>query len=181
MSGSITANRYAEALFQIGNEKNSLDTLSEELNVAKEVFDGNEQLNTFLKHPGINNDKKKQFIDKVFQSFSADLINTFKILVERRRTEIISSMIDHFNQMVNDAKGIAVAKVYSVRSLSKVEIQALEVNFAKRLNKVAVTFENVIDPTVIGGLKIIVGNRVYDGSIAGKLRRIERRIAAVNK
>lgn len=181
MSGSLTANRYAEALFQIGTEKNTSEQLSEELNVVKEVFENNEQLSTFLKHPGINNKKKKQFIDKVFQGLSTDIINTFKLLVERRRTEIISSMIDHYNEMVNDAKGIAVATVYSVRPLSEAEIQALEVSFAKRLNKVAVTFKNVIDPTVIGGLKIMVGNRLYDGSVAGKLRRIERRIAAVNK
>lgn len=181
MSESITANRYAEALFQIANEKNILNKLNEELNVVKEVVEHDKQLNTFLKHPGINNEEKKQFIDKVFQGLSIEIVNTFKLLVERRRTEVISSMVDHFNQMFNDARGIAVATVHSVRPLSKVELKALEESFSKRLNKTAVEFEQVIDPSVLGGLKIIVGNRVYDGSAAGKLKRIERRIAAVNK
>lgn len=181
MSESITANRYADALFQIGNEKNILDQLKNELEVVKEVFEHDKQLNTFLKHPGIDNEKKKQFIDKVFQGLSTEIVNTFKLLVERRRTEIISSMVDHFNQIFNDAKGIAVATVHSIRPLSTVEIKALEDSFSKRLKKTAVKFDQVIDPSVLGGLKIIVGNRVYDGSVAGKLRRIERRIAAVNK
>lgn len=181
MSESITANRYAEALFQIANEKNILDQLNEDLNIVKEVVEHDDQLNTFLKHPGVGNEKKKQLIDESFKSLGVEVVNTLKLLVERRRTEVVSSMVDHFNQMFNDARGIAVATVHSVRPLSKVEQEALEVSFAKRLNKTAVKFEQVIDPTVIGGLKIMVGNRVYDGSVAGKLKRIERRIAAVNK
>ncbi|WP_188456668.1 F0F1 ATP synthase subunit delta [Virgibacillus oceani] len=176
---SIVAKRYAEALFQLGNEKATLETIVEELRVVKEVFQSNQKLYTFLEHPRVNNEKKKQFLQEVFQGLSTDVINTLKLLVERHRADSIPSIIDHLSQMVNDAKGTAEALVYSVRELSDAEKAELESTFAKRFNKTALKLENVVDPSIIGGVKIRMGNTIYDGSISGKLKRIERNI--VNK
>lgn len=181
MSESVAARRYAEALFQIGNEKASIDSFVKELRILREVFQDNKQLYTFLKHPRIDNKRKQQFLEEVLQGLETDIINTIKILVERDRTEIIPSISDHLIQMVNDAKEIAEAKVYSVRKLSDKEIEGLQHNFAKLLNKQTIEFENIIDPTLIGGLKIRVGNTVFDGTINGKIKRIERSIVTANK
>ena len=181
MSESIAARRYAEALFQLGDEKDTLDKLVEELSVVRDVFQGNQQLYTFLKHPRVNNEKKKQFLAEAFQDLQSDVINTIKLLVERKRAEITPSIIDHFIKMVNNAKGIADAKVYSVRALSDAEKQTLKLSIAKRFNKVSVQIENIIEPSLLGGLMIKVGNTVLDGSVSGKLNRIERNIVAANK
>ncbi|GAB3044911.1 F0F1 ATP synthase subunit delta [Virgibacillus ainsalahensis] len=181
MSEALVAKRYAEALFQLGKEKAVLDQLLEDFRVVKEVFQTNKELITFLKHPRFDNEKKKQFLDEVFQGLGTDVVNTLKILVERHRVEVTPSIIDHLVQLSNDAKGIAEARVYSVRELSDAEKQELETSFAKRLNKVSVSFENVVDPTLVGGVKIRMGNTIYDGSISGKLKRIERDMLTANK
>lgn len=181
MSGSITANRYAEALFQIGNEKNKTNDFQEDLNIVKEILERDNQLRDFLKHSGIKREAKKQFLEEVFASLNSDVVNMFKLLVEGRRTENMLPIIEHFNQLVNDLNEVTVAQAHSVRPLSDSEIKELEASFEKRLNKKKVRFEQVIDPSLIGGLKIIVGNRVYDGSAAGRLRRIEQHIKAANK
>lgn len=181
MSEAIAARRYAEALFQLANEKDMIDQLLEELSVVREVFSKHEQLHTFLKHPRVNSAKKKQLLDEVFQNMHKYIINILKLLVERERTEITPSIIDHYFQMVNDAKGIAEAKVFSVRKLTADEKDALSNSFAKRFNKKAIEIKNIIDPSIIGGLKILVGNTLYDGSVSGKLQRIERNIVAANK
>ncbi|MFD1036852.1 F0F1 ATP synthase subunit delta [Virgibacillus byunsanensis] len=174
MSEAVVSKRYAEALFQLGNEKATLEKLIEELHVVREVFQNNQQLYKFLKHPKVNYVEKKQFLDEAFQGYSTDVLNTMKLLVERQRVEIIPSTIDHFIKLVNDAEGIAQATVYSVRELSDMEKQELESKFAKRFNKKAIKLENIVDPSIIGGVKIRMGNTIYDGSISGKLRRIER-------
>src|SRR5690625_2083556 len=180
MSEAI-ASRYAEALYQLGNEKDSIDQFFEELRVARGVFLDNEQLKSFLKHPRITIVQKKQLLEEVFHHMHRDIINTLKLLVERERTEITPSIIDHFFQMVNDAKGITEAKVYSVRELTDLEKDALSKSFAKKINKQTIKINNIIDPSLIGGLKIRVGNTVYDGSVSGKLKRIERNIIAASK
>ncbi|WP_106496057.1 F0F1 ATP synthase subunit delta [Lentibacillus sp. Marseille-P4043] len=181
MSEAVVAKRYADALFQLGNEKQIQDQLVDEFRIVKEVFQANKQLFTFLKHPRVNNEKKKQFLQEAFQGMSDDVVNTLKLLVERHRIEIIPSVIDHLSQLANDAKGIAEATVYSVRELSDAEIEELAAKFAKRFNKQAIKLENKVDPSIVGGVKLRMGNTIYDGSLSGKLKRIERDIVTANK
>jgi len=181
MSELIVAKRYAEALFQLGTEKELLDQYVNEFRVVREVFEENEKLYTFLKHPKISNEEKKQLLTSIFSGAHVDVLNTLQLLIEKKRITIAPSMVDHFIAMVNDAKGIAEATVYSVRPLTNTEQESLEKTFAKRFNKETVHFQNEMDPSVIGGVKIQVGNTIYDGTVQGKLQRIERNIATANK
>lgn len=180
MSAEVVAKRYADALFQLGNEQGKTEQLAEEFRVLKEVFQNDDKLKAFLKHPRVNNEKKNQLIDETFKSFSNDVVNTLKILLERHHIDIVPSIIDHFIYLTNDAKGIAEATVYSVRQFSDDEIKKLEKTFAKRLNKEKIKLENIVDPSVIGGVKLRVGNTIYDGTIKGKLQRIERNIVTAD-
>ncbi|HEX6594811.1 MAG TPA: F0F1 ATP synthase subunit delta [Bacillota bacterium] len=180
MSEAIVAKRYADALFELGKEKNTLDQFVEEFQVVREVFQQDAQLNTFLEHPRIHQMKKKQMLEKAFQSMNQDVVNTLLLLLERDRVQIVPSMIDHLIQRVNDAKGIAEATVYSVRELSDSEQQELEKTIAKRFQIKSVTIHNIVDPSIIGGIRVRVGNTIMDGSISGKLKRMEREIASAN-
>jgi len=180
MSDIVVARRYADALFQIGKEKNTLNQLAEELRVVQEVFTTNKQLTVLLKHPKIDNQKKKQFVTEVFQGMQTDVVNTINLLIERHRTAAIPAIINHFIQFVNDANGVADATVYSVRELSDAEKLKLQESFAKRLGKVSINLKNVVDPSILGGIKIRVGNTIYDGSISGKLNRISKNIVTAN-
>lgn len=181
MSEAVVAKRYAEALYQIGSEKAILDTLEIDAGVVQEVFNQNKKLLMFLTHPRVENKKKKQFINEVFQGLSGDMLNTMKLLVERNRIDLMPFIVKQFIHFTNEAKGIAEATVFSVRPLSDSEIQKLSETFAKRFNKKAIKLENKVDPSIIGGIKLRMGNSIYDGSISGKLKRIERSIVTANK
>jgi F-type H+-transporting ATPase subunit delta len=182
MSEAVVAKRYAEALFQIGKEKNTLDKLAEELRTVRKVFQDNQkQLHTFLTHPRVKKEQKKQFLQEVFTGLGTDVVHTLQLLAERHRIQITPYLADHFIHLVNDAKGIAEATVYSVRGLSDKEQTALAKNLAKRFNKQEVRLENTVDASMIGGMKIRIGNTIYDGSLSGKLRRLERNIATADK
>jgi F-type H+-transporting ATPase subunit delta len=180
MSEAVVAKRYADALFQLASEKAALNDFLEELRVVKQVFEENSELNEFLAHPRVTNEKKRVFLDEVFAGASKDVLNTLKILAERHRIGIVSELVGAFESLVNEASGIAQGKVYSVRKLSDAEKADLETSFAKRLNKSVVKLENVVDPSVVGGVKIRVGNTIYDGTVSGKLRRIEQNIKLAN-
>jgi F-type H+-transporting ATPase subunit delta len=176
MSEAVVAKRYADALFQLASEKSNVNDLLEELQVVKQVFAENKELLAFLAHPRVTNEKKRNFLDEVFAGVSNDVLNTLKILVERHRVGMTTDVVDAFEVLVNDASGVAQGKVFSVRKLSDAEKADLELSFAKRLNKSVVKLENVVDPSLVGGVKIRMGNTIYDGTISGKLRRIEQNI-----
>lgn len=180
MSKANVAKRYAEALFQIGVEKQTLDFLETELVTVKEVFTSNKELVTFLEHPKVESEKKKALLKEAFQGFSGDVLHTLFLLVDRHKETIIPQMVEDFVTLANDAKGTKQATVYSVRPLTDVEKQSIEATFVKKLNVQALNITNEVDPTIIGGVKVKIGNTVYDGTLKGKLNRLERQIKVVN-
>lgn len=177
----VVANRYAEALFQLGDEKNNTEGLLESTKVAAKVFRENRELSSFLSQPRVGHDKKEQFLEDILKGLNRDVLNTIKLLVERHRTGLVPDVMEAFIQQVNDARGVAYASVYSARKLSEETLRELEAVFAKRFGKQEMHLENVVDPSVIGGVKVRVGNTIYDGSLSGKLNRMKREIVSLNK
>ncbi|WP_066176182.1 F0F1 ATP synthase subunit delta [Bacillus marinisedimentorum] len=177
MSRDVAANRYAGALFEIAKERQMLDKAEQDLRLVKEVFSGDDELTTFLNHPKIENEQKKQVLmGAFFQSLSPEVMNTLLLLTDRRRGGSIQDVADSFIELANEERGVADAKAYSVRPLSDEETQALSDIFAKRVGKQSLSIENIVDPSLVGGVKLRIGNRIYDGSVSGKLERIKREL-----
>ncbi|WP_163580482.1 F0F1 ATP synthase subunit delta [Gracilibacillus saliphilus] len=180
MSKTNVAKRYAEALFQIGAEKETVDFLETELATVKEVFQTNQAFLQFLQHPKVEAEKKKQLLNEAFAGFSKEVLHTLSLLVDRHNESIVPDIVDHFITFANQAKGVKEATVFSVRALSDAEKEEIENVFTKKLNVKTLKINNHVDPSVIGGVKIKVGNTVYDGSVKGKLDRLERQIRRAN-
>ena len=178
MSETVVAKRYADALFQLATEKGIDEKLISELQTVKEVFLAEKQLNDFLNHPRVTNDQKLQLIDTSFASLDKYVQNTLKLLVERHRANVIPAIVDEYVNLYNEARNTAVATVYSTRALTDDEKAKLEVSFKTRFNKEQIKIENEVDPSLIGGMKIRVGNTIYDGSIQGKLNRMKNKFSA---
>lgn len=179
MAGVI-AKRYAEALFQLGKEKEMTEKLLESSQVVRDVFQDNPELSAFLSHPSVAGDKKEQFLGNVLGGIEHDVLNTIKLLVQRHRTDIIPSVMQAFMHKVNEANGVAEAQVFSARKLTDETLSKLESVFAKRFGKKSLHLKNVVDPSVIGGVKVRIGNTIYDGSLSGKLNRMKREIVSFN-
>src|SRR5690625_2777260 len=177
----VVAKRYADALFQLANEKNNSEIIQKELHTVQEVFQNNKKLITILNHPRVNKDEKMNLINDAFNGLNKEIVNLIKLLVERHRINSIVSVIEHYNHLFNEANGIASATVYSVRPLTEPETTELEASFKKQFDKSSITINNIVDPSVIGGMKIRVGNTIYDGSISGKLNRIKNKLVSVSK
>lgn len=180
MSQTIIAKRYANALFQLGKERSKLEQFETELLTIRDVFRNNKEIISFLKHPRVTVNQKKKLMADSFETFSVEIVNTLKMLVERHREDIIVEIIGQYVQMMNDAKGIADADVYSVRELSEAEKQRISETFAPKVGKQSLNLTNIVDPSILGGLRLRVGNRIFDGSVSGKLRRIERELVSAN-
>lgn len=176
MSNSMVAKRYALALFQLSKENNLLKQMEEELRVVKEVLTNSSDLNAVLKSPKVSVAKKKEIIKDSFSKVNPYVLNTLMILIDRHRDDQIVEVVDQFVELANEEHGIAEAKVYSIRPLTKEESDALSTSFAAKVGKKSLRIENIVDSELLGGLKIRIGNRIYDGSLRGKLDRLERKL-----
>jgi F-type H+-transporting ATPase subunit delta len=176
MSKGTVAKRYAIALFQVAKEQNLLEQIEQELLAVKKVFEENKDLLSVLNHPKVTKVAKKTLVKESFTNVSAPVLNTLLILVDRHRQAVIPDVVDFFVEEANSARGIADAKVYSVRELSEDEKSALSQAFAKKVGKASLRIQNIVDSSVLGGVKLRIGNRIYDGSVSGKLARVEREL-----
>ncbi|CQR46166.1 ATP synthase subunit delta [Paraliobacillus sp. PM-2] len=180
MSKALISKRYAEALFQLAEEKHILEAMESELMIVKEVFQNNPDFILFLDNPGLEGNDKKQLIDQAFTDFSTEVVNTLKLLVDRHHEEVVIDMVDAFINLFDEARGIKQATVYSVRELSDEEKTQLANVFQAKLHIAKLKINNVIEPDIIGGVKLRIGNTIYDGSVKGKLEQFEKNIAVTN-
>lgn len=172
--GSMVARRYALALFQLVKEQQLIDTVEEELRVVKEVFFVNEDLKAVLQSPKVSREKKKAILSTAFAAVNPLVLNTLMLLVDRHRENEIIDVANEFSELANEERGVEAANVFSVRPLTEDERTALSVSFAKKIGKKSLQIENIVDSDLLGGIKIRIGNRIFDGSLRGKLDRLER-------
>ncbi|MGG1572969.1 F0F1 ATP synthase subunit delta [Fictibacillus sp. NRS-1165] len=175
---TVIAKRYASALFEVAGKEN-LDKAEAELRLVKSIMEQNHDIERILNHPKISEKQKKQIVkDIIGTDISASVLNTVFLLIDRNRQGLITEMAGQFIELANESRGIADATVYSVRLLSEDEKRQLEETFAKPAGKQRLRIENIIDQSLVGGVRIRIGNRIFDGSVRGKLERIERQLAA---
>lgn len=174
MSNSAVAKRYALALFQLSKEHQLLDQMETELRVVKEVVTNNPGLTALLVSPKLSKAKKKEILAEAFSSASPFVLNTLKIMIDRGRADNLTALVDQFIELSNEDRGIASAEVYSTRQLTADESAALSSVFASKVGKKSLTINNIVDSNLLGGVKLRIGNRIFDGSLRGKLERLER-------
>lgn len=179
MSNQVVANRYAVALFQLSKEQGTLEQVGKELELVKNVLADTKELTTILEHPKVETSKKAELIKNSFaNAVSPTVLNTLLLLVERKRTNLLNSIIKSFETLSYEALNIALAKVYTTKQLTQEQGEQLATSFAKKIGKDNLYIQNIIDPNLIGGIKIRIGDRIYDGSIKGQLDRLERQLLA---
>jgi F-type H+-transporting ATPase subunit delta len=172
----MVAKRYALALFQIAKEQQLLGVVEEELRVVKEVFVYNTDLKALLKSSKLTIDKKKEILTTAFTSVNPYVLNTLMILIDRHREDEIIEVANQFLELANEEKGIADAQVISTRELTDAEREAISTTFGAKVGKKSLRIENIVDSELLGGVKLRIGNRIYDGSLRGKLDRLERKL-----
>lgn len=176
MSKSAVAKRYAIALFELAQESNTLASTREDLLEIKTAWKQDADVQALFASPKLSFDKKKELIRTVFGSASPAVVNTLLFLVEKKRLKELPAIVEEFIALSNDAQGIAEATVYSTRSLTDEERAHISSAFAKEVGKSSLNIHNVVDPSLIGGLRIQIGNRIYDNTLSSKLNRLKRNL-----
>lgn len=176
MSQSVIAKRYAVALFEAAQEKQQTLSVQADLKELQKVFAGEKQFDELLISPKFSIQKKKELIGQLFSGANQLVLNTLYVLIDAGRIEEIGNLIEDFQELANEASGVAEAKVYSTRLLSDEESTAISTAFAHKVGKQSLHIENIIDPSLIGGIRLQIGNQIYDSSVSAKLARLERQL-----
>lgn len=165
----LVSSTYAQALFEVALELDSLDQIRDELGFITETFKTHPEFYEVFRTPKINKEERKDIIAKVFgESISKEVMNFLKILIDKRRGTAISGIYSEYVDMVDDHKGVVKAVVESAVALTEEEKAALTEKLAKVTGR-EVRLSSVVKPEVIGGLVVRIGDKVIDGSVKNRL------------
>jgi len=172
---SAVGKRYARALFEVASERGKIDQVEADLGAIVQAVEGNEDLKKIMQHPHIAADAKISLVDELFKSHvGEESFNFLNVLIENGREVQLSDIYSSFVQLANEARGFAEATVTSAKPLSSEEQAELAEKFGQTLNK-KLRLTAIVDPAILGGIIIKIGDRLYDGSLKTKLETFAQR------
>jgi F-type H+-transporting ATPase subunit delta len=165
---TTVARPYADAAFRIAREQNALSRWSEMVKLA-EAIATDPQMAEALANPKLDTgDKTSLLLSIAGDRFSDDMRNFVRVLIEADRIELLPEIRTLFEALRNDAEGVARATIETALPLTDAQLEQITAALAKRFGK-RIEASTSINPALIGGARIAVGDTVIDGSVREKL------------
>jgi F-type H+-transporting ATPase subunit delta len=172
---SLLAKRYAEALFALANQQGAVDATATELAAVHAAL-ASPGARALLTSPDVKPEERTRVLDKLSQGKGALVRNVFGVLQHRRRLEVLFDLHPAFRDLVMAARGEVDGVAESAHPLAADEVASLEA-LAGRLSGKKVKLTVAIRPDVLGGVRLRVGNVLYDGSLQSQLGQLAQRLA----
>ena len=171
---AVVAKRYAKALFELAQQQQSVAAVESQLKLVVEAVQSDAEIGKFLASPNIESGKKLTLLKQALGNHVSELVlDILTLLIARRRQGLLAEMYEAYTRVAAEELGQARATVYTAQELSESELKAVEAQFSLLLGKVVLA-EQVLQPTLLGGIQVRIGDRLYDGSLSGKLSRLEK-------
>ncbi|MFT8391629.1 MAG: F0F1 ATP synthase subunit delta [Sporolactobacillus sp.] len=174
----IVASRYAEALFEIAEERQLIDAIETQLASVNDTLSENDELRRVLQHPQISADEKKALVDRLFKdTVGLEVSNLLKLLIDRKRESLINDVLEAYTHFANEKRGILDVTVTTAVPLDEDE----QSDLARRLGEVLgkkLRISLTVNKEIIGGILMRIGDRLYDGTVAGKLAGFKHEITS---
>ena len=175
MSGTRAAIRYAKAILEIADSKKVATQVSADMALITSTINTNAELNTFIQSPTINVDQKESALLEVFANANAVTKSLFRLLKENKRFEILDAIALEYNKLFDIMNGVEVAKVTTAFAMDATLEAKVSAKIATFSNK-KITIENTIDPSIIGGFILRIGDKQYNASVANRLQVLKREL-----
>ena len=173
----LVAKVYGDALFAEAVEKQKVDLLFEKKKTLRNVCLENEDLMQFLNHPKVVKEEKISVMENVFSGrICDDLMGFLTIIVDKGRQKEILRILDYFIAKVKEYKKIGVVCVTSAIELDDGQKARIREKLLKTTQFLELEIDYHVDPSLIGGLVIRIGDRVVDSSIRTKLEEMKREL-----
>jgi len=171
------ARRYAQALTQEAQSADQLDAVDADVALLAETLEGSRELRFALTSPVVSQPKKAAVLQGLFADKVEPLTNRFlTLLVEKQRDGLIPEILDAYRALRDERTGTVDATVRTAKPLSAAERDGLQAALEARAGK-TVRMQVVIDPALVGGLVVRIGDIVYDRSVKHQLETLRGQLA----
>ena len=167
---------YGEALFSLAEELGETEQVKSDIQTLLAVIDASPEYLKMLDSPALSREERLALIDGSLASLNRSLVNTAKLLTERRLAHTVPKVLEHFVKAYEKSRGIERVEVISAIPLSESQTAKLKAKL-EGITKKQIIISNTHDPALLGGMKLRYMGLELDGSIKTKLDGFEKSLS----
>jgi len=172
MKGTRAALRYAKAVLNLAKEKGFAKEVNDDMILIQSTIEENHDLEVMLKSPIIKSGPKLAVLTQVFEKkVNGITMGLLNLLIENKRLPLLNLVAKEYVVIYDFLKGVEVAQITSAVPLTK-ELEAEILKKIKESVGKEISMNNVIDPSIIGGFIIRIGDKLYDSSVSSRLKNL---------
>ncbi len=176
MSEYRVAARYAKSILDLSIEQKSLDAVLSDMQTFANIVSNSGDMRNLLASPIVPGDKKFAVLKHLFENqFQPLTIKFFDIIIRKKREVFLGAIAKGFVEQYNELNNIANASVKSAVALSEAVINEIKGHIESQTGK-KINISATVDPNLIGGVVVQVGDKLFDASVAGKLGKLKQEL-----
>ncbi len=176
----LVADVYGEALFELALEQNRVAEYTEEAKALIQILQENPELTQMMNHPSIGKDEKLAMIESVFKGKASDeIVGLMLMIEEKNHFQEMEEIFSHFIQRSMEHQNIGIAYVTTPMELSASKKEEVEKKLLETTRYVSFDMRYDVDPSLIGGMVVRIGDRVVDSSIRTKINTLSRELSKI--
>jgi len=176
MRPSTSARRYAEAAFDVARKDGDMEGWLQDLRIAAEAVT-EPSADAFFKDPNSSTTQKIETLKQIVPSVRPHVLNLLLLLVTRHRLALMPGILQEFERLEHEAQGVTEADVTVARPMSDSEARDVGEHLGRATGGRKVNLVVHVDPSVLGGIVIRIGDQLIDASVRGRLERLRQEIA----
>ncbi|HKW34621.1 MAG TPA: ATP synthase F1 subunit delta [Candidatus Acidoferrum sp.] len=171
--------QYANALADIALEQGAAEPAVKQLESFGAAYEQSAELRTFLASPAVSVEAKHAVLEKIIGRIGAAKIirNFLFVIADHRRTQLIPEIVATFQQVLRQRQGVAEAEIASAVELTAAQKKELAATLVRVTGK-KIEPKYSLDPALLGGAVVRIGDTIYDGSLRSRLNEMRARLAA---
>lgn len=174
MKGTRAAQRYAKAILDLAKEQNIADLVNKDMEAISKTIMGSEDLQDVLSSPVVKPELKKNVLREIFKDAHAITLQSFDVLLENNRISLLKWVAQKYTLLYNEMNHIQVATVTTAVPLNA-QLETKILNKIKDLTGNSANIINIIEPKIIGGFILRIGDLQYNASVAANLSNLGRK------
>jgi F-type H+-transporting ATPase subunit delta len=167
---------YARSLFEVAKEQDKLDLVRDQLGAFTDALSETRDLQVFFFSPYFSTAEKEDGLDRVVSDADPVVLNFLKLLIEKHRMPVVFRIRANYDALWEDENKLLPVQITSAVELDKEIVSQLGDRIAEQTDRKVDISANV-DPEILGGIVVRVGNSVLDASVRNRLEQLRRQVA----
>ncbi|MBV9802310.1 MAG: F0F1 ATP synthase subunit delta [Solirubrobacterales bacterium] len=167
---------YSRALFEVAVEQEALDEIHEQLGAFADAMNDNRQLATFFFSPYFSTEEKKEGLERAVTDAHPAFENFLQALIERHRMPAIFRIRTEFQTLFDEEKKLLPVQIISAIELDHDTVESLGRRIGEQVDR-EIELSSEVDPDILGGVVLRVGNVILDSSIRNRLDQLRKQVA----